>query len=186
MKASRLKTHTTIFFLGALIGISSCHNAEKQSVPDTALHPDSLKYQLEEAHRELSKHEEKIIDQYVKRHELNLKRTASGLMYTVYRTGEGTNARKGDIVRIHYSIGLINGIEAYSTLNGDPEEIMIEKSEAVSGMHELLQYMNQGAKARAIIPSYLAYGLTGDQERIPKGATLIIDIELLQVISTNQ
>jgi FKBP-type peptidyl-prolyl cis-trans isomerase len=185
MKGFKLSLRSIVLFFASASIIAACYSPEKDAPQDVILLPDSLKTQLEEAHQALSEHEEKIINQYITRHELKLDKSATGLRYIVYRKGEGKRPQKGDIVRIHYTIGLINGIEAYSTLNDRPEEIMIEKSEAVSGLHELLQYMTLGSKARAIIPSYLAYGLTGDQDRIPKGATLIMDVELLQIITVN-
>jgi FKBP-type peptidyl-prolyl cis-trans isomerase len=76
---------------------------------------------------------------------------------------------------------LINGILISDSDSEGPMETVIERAEMVSGLHELLQYMNKGAKARAIIPFRLAYGFTGDQERIPKGATLVYDVEILDI-----
>jgi FKBP-type peptidyl-prolyl cis-trans isomerase len=175
---------SVVFVFSVLSGVlNACRNHNASDNISMSIHPDSLEVQLEEANKALNDHEEKIINQYIKRHELNLTATPTGLRYIVYRKGKGVNAEKGDIVRVKYKISLINGIEAYTTSDGQPDEIMIEKSDAVSGIHELLQYMNAGSRARAVIPSYLAYGLSGDQDRIPKGATLIIDIELLQIIS---
>ena len=66
------------------------------------IHPDSLKEYLDYANQALSEHEEKIIDQYVMRHELKLIRTQTGLRYTVYRQGSGPAAGPDDLVVFNY------------------------------------------------------------------------------------
>lgn len=161
-----------------------CNQPEGTTQPSSVISDDSLDEQLTYAHQTLSSREEKLINQYIARHELKLIKTSSGLRYTVYHPGKGANAKPSDIVRVRYDISMINGIRSYSTDEDGPKEIRIGQTEAVSGLHELLQYVNRGAKARAIIPSYLAYGFTGDQERIPKGATLVFDLEVLDIITT--
>ncbi len=169
----------TVLFTYLIYGCGSRNPDDQKSI--TGLHPDSLKEYLEYANLTLSEHEEKTIDQYVARHELKLIRTQTGLRYTIYRKGSGENANLGDIVIINYKIQLINGIEIESSDIEGPMELRVGKTDVVSGLHELLQYMNCGAKARAIIPSRIAYGFTGDQKKIPKGASLIYDIELLEI-----
>jgi FKBP-type peptidyl-prolyl cis-trans isomerase len=49
------------------------------------------------------------------------------------------------------------------------------------GLHELVKLMHEGEKARAIIPSYLAYGITGDGEMVPFAAFLLCEIELVKI-----
>jgi peptidyl-prolyl cis-trans isomerase A (cyclophilin A) len=168
-----------IFFL-----MAACTHPTDQVV-EPQMPPDSLKEGLELAQQTLNKREENLINQYVERHELKLTISPTGLRYIVYKKGKGGMATVGNVVRINYRVGLINGIEVDNSDVSGSVEIRIEKSEAVSGLHELLQKMNRGAKARAIIPSYLGYGFTGDQERIPKGATLIYDVEILDIKQTN-
>lgn len=164
--------------------ITACNRNPEQTTPSSApssIHPDTLSSMLDEAHIALNRNEEKLINQYVKRHELKLIKSKTGLRYVIYRPGSGPTAKPKDLVVIKYQIQLINGVEVANSERDGLLEVMIEKSDAISGLHELLQIMNTGSKARAIIPSYLAYGFTGDQDRIPKGATLVYDIEVMEI-----
>jgi len=155
-------------------------NSEQMS-PLLQMHPDTLMDHFDYANKALIEYEEKKIDQYVKRHQLNLISTTSGLRYRIFQEGNGPMAMPGNYVVFNYRLQLINGILISDSDTDGPMETVIEKTEMVSGLHELLQYMNKGARARAIIPFRLAYGFTGDQERIPKGASLIYDVEILDI-----
>lgn len=144
---------------------------------------DSLREYQKYANKALLEHEERVINQFLRRYGWDMTKTKSGLRYVIYHEGDGRLALPGDIVKMKCNVKLINGIEVFSAEKDGVQDLMIEKSDFVSGLHELLQYMNEGAKAKAIIPSFLAYGFTGDQEQIPKGATLVYDIELLEIAS---
>ena len=170
--------------LGVMVMLSACRQpvtipAENGETPGS----ETLQKELEEANRALNEREEKIINQYVSRHELKLTVSPTGLRYKIYKPGKGDPAIPGDLVKFNYTVGLINGISIESSDEAGASELLLEKGEAISGLHELLGKMNKGSKARAIIPSHLAYGFSGEQGRIPKGATLIYDIEVLEIIS---
>lgn len=164
-----------------IFSVISCANRSKEEDQGVNLHPDTLKDHFDYAHYALGEREEKVIDQYVIRHEWRMVKTPTGLRYVVYLEGKGRNARKGDLVTFNYELKLINGIVVSSSEEDGKQQVMIGHDDMVSGLHEALQYMNEGTKAKIIVPSYLAYGLTGDQDRIPKGATLIYDIEIVDI-----
>lgn len=172
----------SILISSLCFALSSCNRTQEDESMVLNVNPDSLKEHLDYAHQALNEHEEKVINQFLKRHQWKMERTSTGLRYVVYRPGQGTQANKGDMVRFNYELKLINGIVIDSSDESGVAEIVIEYEDVVSGLHEVLQYMNTGARAKAIIPSYLAYGLTGDLDRIPKGATLVYDIEILKIV----
>ncbi len=174
------------FFLSCLvISLFMVSGCQQPSTPITgsSLDTTDLKEDLEEAHKTLNEREKRIINQYVARHDLKLTNTPTGLRYRVYKQGSGANALPGNLVRFTYTVSLINGIEIEKSEPGIPSELLLEKAEAISGLHELLGKLNTGAKAKAIIPSFLAYGFSGEQGRIPKGATLVYDVEVLEIIN---
>ena len=166
-----------------IMSITSCKNRNSTDDQTLILHPDTLKDHFDYAHIALGEREEKIIDQYVMRHEWRMVKTTTGLRYVVYREGSGKRPERGDVVKFNFELKLINGIFVTSSEEEGPQHVMIGHDDVVSGLHEALQYMNSGARAKVIVPSYLAYGLTGDQDRIPKGATLIYDIEIIDITS---
>ena len=105
----------------------------------------------------------------------------SGLQYKILKEGTGPKPTAGDRVRVHYHGTLINGkVFDSSVERGEP--IAFGVSEVIPGWTEALQLMPQGSKWQLFIPSDIAYGDAGAGADIPPGATLIFDVELLEVI----
>jgi FKBP-type peptidyl-prolyl cis-trans isomerase len=50
-----------------------------------------------------------------------------------------------------------------------------------SGIHEVLLYMSEGDRARVILPSHMAFGYTGDSNKIPQNASLLYDLKILEI-----
>jgi FKBP-type peptidyl-prolyl cis-trans isomerase len=55
-----------------------------------------------------------------------------------------------------------------------------------NGLHEAIQYLRVGDKAKIILPSYLAHGLTGDSDKIPPMASVLYDIELVEITTKDE
>lgn len=106
--------------------------------------------------------------------------TDSGLQYTILEEGTGAVPDNGDVVRVHYRGVLLDGLEFDSThARGAPVDLPLRH--AIPGWREGLRQMREGAKGRIWIPADLAHGDEGDGRRIPGGALLIYDIELLEI-----
>jgi FKBP-type peptidyl-prolyl cis-trans isomerase len=76
---------------------------------------------------------------------------------------------------------LLDGTICYQTKEEEIERITIARSEKESGVHEALQLMRKGDKAKLILPSYLAHGLLGDRSKIPPQSILYIDLQLIEL-----
>jgi FKBP-type peptidyl-prolyl cis-trans isomerase FklB len=106
--------------------------------------------------------------------------TASGLQYEVLTPGQGAKPTHTDTVVVHYAGKLLSGREFDSSYKrGQP--LTIPVTGVISGWTEALQLMPAGSKWRLYIPSDQAYGDTGAGRDIPGGATLVFDVELLEV-----
>jgi FKBP-type peptidyl-prolyl cis-trans isomerase len=106
--------------------------------------------------------------------------TRSGLQYEVLQEGTGPRPTASDTVRVHYQGSLTNGtVFDSSYYQGEPVEFPL--SNVISGWTEGLQLMRVGSVYRLIVPSNLAYGPQG-RPQIPPYATLIFEIELLEII----
>ncbi|WP_114783321.1 FKBP-type peptidyl-prolyl cis-trans isomerase [Botryobacter ruber] len=106
--------------------------------------------------------------------------TASGLQYEVLKEGNGPKPGPNDQVVVHYAGKLLNGEEFDSSYErGEP--VTLGVSGVIPGWTEALQLMPVGSKWRLYIPSELAYGEQGAGRDIPGGATLIFDVELLEI-----
>jgi FKBP-type peptidyl-prolyl cis-trans isomerase FklB len=106
--------------------------------------------------------------------------TASGLQYEVLVAGQGPKPSQHDTIVVHYSGKLLNGKEFDSSYSrGQP--INIPVSGVIAGWTEAVQLMPTGSKWRLYIPSALAYGDSAAGPDIPGGATLVFDVELLEI-----
>ena len=107
--------------------------------------------------------------------------TESGLQYEVLATGEGEIPTAASTVRTHYHGTLIDGTVFDSSYDrGEPTEFPV--GGVIAGWTEALQMMTVGSKWRLTIPYQLAYGEQGAGGVIGPYATLVFDIELLDII----
>jgi FKBP-type peptidyl-prolyl cis-trans isomerase FklB len=105
-----------------------------------------------------------------------------GLQYEIIKAGTGEKPKSTDTVKAHYAGTLIDGKEFDNSYKrGEP--ITIPVTGVIQGWVEALQLMPVGSKWKLYIPSDLGYGDRGAGGAIPGGATLIFDIELLEIVN---
>ena len=108
--------------------------------------------------------------------------TASGLKYKILVSTKNKKAVNGNNVKVHYTGKLMDGNIFDSSLRRNlPFEFKIGEGRVIKGWEEALQILRLGEKASFIIPSNLAYGPRGAGGVIPPNATLIFEIELLEI-----
>jgi len=120
--------------------------------------------------------ENEDIELFLKRYEWEIKLTDTGLRYEITKKGNGKKIEKGDIVTIEYKTYLLTGDEIYNSINDGVKQFVVEKTDEISGLHEAARLMNKGSEARLIIPSHLAYGASGDGNKINPYQTIIMKI----------
>lgn len=106
--------------------------------------------------------------------------TASGLQYKVITMGKGAKPKATDRVKVNYRGTLIDGTEFDASKEGEP--VTMSVSGVIKGWQEALQMMPVGSKWQLFIPADLAYGKRGAGEKIGPSATLIFDIELVEIV----
>jgi|TARA_B110000967_G_scaffold209440_1_gene265656 FKBP-type peptidyl-prolyl cis-trans isomerase len=108
--------------------------------------------------------------------------TDSGLRYKILQKGNGKKATKGAKVSVHYKGQLLDGTVFDSSYKRkEPIEFALGVGQVISGWDEGIQLLQVGDKARFVIPSDLAYGSAGAGGVIPADATLIFDVELMDI-----
>jgi FKBP-type peptidyl-prolyl cis-trans isomerase FklB len=106
--------------------------------------------------------------------------TESGLQYKEITSGEGSMPTAEQTVVVHYKGTLIDGTEFDSSYKrGEPAEFPV--TGVIQGWVEALQLMNVGDKFELTIPSELAYGSKGSGQTIGPDATLLFDVELIEI-----
>ncbi|RVU84317.1 FKBP-type peptidyl-prolyl cis-trans isomerase [Leucothrix sargassi] len=107
--------------------------------------------------------------------------TDSGLQYKEIKSGDGEKPKSTDRVKVHYKGTLIDGTEFDSSYKrGQPATFPV--TGVIKGWIEALQLMNVGDKFQLTIPSDLAYGKRGSGANIGPDATLLFDVELLEIV----
>ena len=136
---------------------------------------EKRRIEIEKAKREeLTKQLEKLSKGYTT--------TTSGLKYKILVSTKNKKAVNGNNVKVHYTGKLMDGNIFDSSLKRNlPFEFKIGEGRVIRGWEEALQILRVGEKASFIIPSNLAYGPRGAGGVIPPNATLIFEIELLEI-----
>jgi FKBP-type peptidyl-prolyl cis-trans isomerase len=160
------------------LGIFSC--GKKNTVGESKVHSkQQVTEMMLEANKKAIEVENKQIDNLIDSSGWKMLETETGLRYEIIKKGNGPKAVAGNVVKFNYEEKLLNGELIYDSDQSGPKEFKIGSGGVESGLEEGILLMREGDKARFVIPSYLAHGLSGDQDRIPPKATLLYTIELI-------
>ncbi|MCU0378414.1 MAG: FKBP-type peptidyl-prolyl cis-trans isomerase [Bacteroidales bacterium] len=130
-----------------------------------------------ELNKSLITSDRQLITGYLESTDLPFTETATGLWYTVLEKGGGVKVKTGDNVTFDFECNLLDG----NTLYSGTQTIRVGYEGTESGVTEGIQLMSKGSDYIFIIPPYLAYGHTGDGNRIPGRAILIYRIRIKEV-----
>ncbi len=169
-----------IVYLSTLLQ-SSCGDEKKHPTTKTDIESKEFKEKLMDANKIYVKKESDEIDQYVKHKNWEMITTGSGLRYMITQKGTGVNPQSEQRVRLNFNVKLLDGTLCYSSDSTGVYEFVVDKTSVETGLHEGVKYMHVGDKATMILPSHLAYGLIGDEKRIPPRASVLYELELLSV-----
>lgn len=108
--------------------------------------------------------------------------TPSGLRFVQRRPGTGSPPATGAMVVAHYHGTFLDGTKFDSSYdNGVPFSFRVGAGEVIKGWDEAFAQMTRGEKRTLIVPWWLAYGSEGRPPRIPPRATLVFEVELLDI-----
>ena len=109
--------------------------------------------------------------------------TDSGLQYEILTEGKGDVAQKGDAVKVHYTGWLTDGTKFDSSVDrGETFQFTVGAGMVIRGWDEGVEGMVVGEKRKLTIPAELGYGEYGAGGVIPGGATLVFDVELVEIV----
>lgn len=145
---------------------------EEHARPDTRL--------LDE-NKAIAERESRDIDAWVARQGVAMRSSGTGVRYKLVRDVPGDTARPDQYATVDYAVFLIDGTKCYASEPGRPESFKVEHDNVESGLHEAIQHLSPGDSAVVVIPSHRAFGLIGDQDKIPMRSTIIYHIRLVKL-----
>jgi FKBP-type peptidyl-prolyl cis-trans isomerase len=167
--------HLIIFSTVLLFGCNSC--TEKREITEddvAAIQKDMIAESKKQHEREI-----KEIDHYIRKQKWPMEQTPTGLRYWIYEKGQGKQVKNDDVAFISYKITLLDETLCYETTEAEPKRVLVGHDNVETGLHEALQLMHVGDRAKFILPSHLAFGFTGDSGKIPQNASVVYDIKLI-------
>ncbi len=164
------------FFLFLIL--LSCSSNE-----ETVKEIDWSKEKSMELNKTIAEEEKIAIKLFLAQHsDWKLTSTGTGLQYYIYETNDGQPIKVGSVIDVKYKVTQLDGTVCYETGKDEVLEVEVDHSQVETGLQEGLKKMKVGDKAKMIIPSHLAHGITGDLNKIPPLTPLIIDIQVTELI----
>jgi FKBP-type peptidyl-prolyl cis-trans isomerase FkpA len=154
-----------------------------------------LQKEQEEKMAQAREEEQSKLENYLSENNITQAPTASGLYFIEEKKGTGKKAESGKVVKVHYVGRLLDGT-VFDTSREDvakesntynpqrpyqPFEFTLGQGMVIRGWDEGISYMSEGGRAKLVIPADLAYGEQGAGNIIPPNATLVFDVELIEV-----
>ena len=110
------------------------------------------------------------------------KKTNTGIRYIVLKEGSGATGQSGDRAVVLYVGRLLNGtVFDQATEKDKAFKLRIGRGEVIRGWDQILQLMKVGEKRLVIVPPELAYGTRGQAPKIGRNATLVFEMELIEL-----
>jgi len=165
---------SSIFFV-------SCGNSAPEPNVLPLINAEKLDEALIQVNRRLKTQEMYLIQRYVERRNWKMTETGTGVHIMWIERGKGRQPESREWVRISFEISLLDGSQCYSSTESGDEWFKVDYDQVESGMHEAIKYLREGDRAIIIIPSFRAFGLAGDMDKIPGNRTIVYDLTLNEI-----
>jgi len=179
-----IKTKNILFFCFLMVGMA-CQQKQHSKKETHSIDQNSTEFKerLIQQNRQLISEEIELIDAYIERYGLKMDTTSTGLRYKIENRTTGKEVRLMNDVSISYSVSLLNGSLCYSSDSSGLLTFTIGQSNQPSGLQEGLLKLREGESAMFIIPSYLAYGVSGDGICVPGSSSLLFKVKLEKIVN---
>lgn len=160
---------------------SACKNNTVEQNQQSQQYNTALEKQMLRVNSELVDFEDETINRFLDRYGWKMEETGSGLRWMLVEEGNGKKAQDGQVATFEYKVYLLNGELVYSSDVDGLKSFRIGHGGVESGLEEGILFLKVGDKARFILPSHLAFGLPGDQNKIPEKASLLYEVKLIDL-----
>ncbi len=172
MVFARMLIFISIFCL-ALVACKEKQSERKKVTPDMLI----------EMNRKMLKVEAEVIEKYIADKGLDMHKSGTGYYYQIIESFQGDTIQMNDQVTLAYTTQLLDGTICYSSATDGLLTLTVGKAQVESGLEQFVQKLGKGAVAKLILPPNLAHGIAGDGNKIPKLSIIVIDMEVVEVIS---
>lgn len=142
--------------------------------------PEFFKAKMSKVSEQVKKDGDSYMDKFLK--EAGAMKLDSGLAYKITKEGTGAMPKAEDNVKVHYHGTLVDGT-VFDSSKDRGEPVTFPLNRVIKGWTEGLQKVKTGGSIKLVIPSALAYGDGGVPPKIPGGATLVFEVELLEIVA---
>jgi len=161
------------------IAFFSCGGGEPQ-VPSNKIPEVSIQEDMMLLNREFLEFENEEINNYIDSLNLDISQTPTGLRYQIIKEGDGRFPQKGNKVTFNYSIRTLDNTEC-KELKNVTKTIELGKGAIQNGIEEAIMLLKVSGQGRFIIPSYLAYGVSGYKNCVPAWMPILCEINVIDV-----
>ena len=168
----------TLVFTSFALFFVACANdvPEKETIDYAAIEEQMLKI-----NSQMVTLEDEGIKKFIDSRGWEMQETGTGLRWMFIENGNGEKVQTGQLASLEYKVYLLSGQLIYSSERRGIKSFKIGHGGVESGLEEGILFLKLGDKARFILPSHLAYGLQGDGQSIPQKASLLYEIELIEL-----
>ena len=169
--------YLVLAFITILMSCDSCTNDKKAVQQMTQAQIDSM---LIAQNRNFHLQEKERIQKFVSEKQWPTTITGTGIHYWIYQQGAGENVKAEQIAMVEYEVSLLDGTVIYKSKPNEKVPVKIGHDNVESGLHEEMLLLKNGDHAKFVLPSYRAFGLTGEG-KIPMNAAVVYDILLVEI-----
>jgi FKBP-type peptidyl-prolyl cis-trans isomerase len=177
-------------FIGLFVlPVISCSEEKKEIKKKDPEITKEMKEDLIVTNKEWFIQEQANIDNYINRRQWKMEKTGTGIRYIIYKAADTVNnpaALPGQVAVVNFEVRLLENDSLCYESHDNSQWFLIEMDNVENGLHEAIQYLRKGDKAKIILPSYLAHGLAGDFDKIPPMSPVLYDIELVELTSKEE
>jgi FKBP-type peptidyl-prolyl cis-trans isomerase len=151
----------------AMLLPAACHNKPTGSVvADSHAPKEDKEAPFVEGNKRIIQLENEEMCLFISRYHWNMQQTGSGLYIEILDPGKGDLFEEGDEITMSYKTFLLDGELIYDSEHDGLKQFKVAKSPEIEALHEAVQMLRPGAAARIVTPSYLAYGVAGDGDKV--------------------
>ncbi len=162
-----------LFFCFAMF--AACDDNGQENLPSDA----EIQAELLQMNQAKSKEESDSIAHYIQKKGWSMTTLKNGIRYQMIEAGKGDSVKMGETITVAYKVFLLNDQLCYESTPADPVSFKVGEDHIESGIHEVVRNSRKGDRIRIILPSILAFGFTGDNNKIPGDSPLCYELFIL-------